>query len=72
MPPVWVDDLLMFNVPKVIKNCLIEVFDEGQLVGECVLKIEDLLKESKEKQYDEDIFYQDAIAGTLRFQTLLG
>ncbi len=36
------------------------------------MKIEDLLKVKSEKQYDEDIFYKDAIAGTLRFQTLVG
>lgn len=23
MPPVWTDDILTFNVPKVIKNCII-------------------------------------------------
>ena len=47
MPPVWVDEVLMFNVPKAIKNCLIEVVDEDQVVGEFVLKVEDLLKETK-------------------------
>lgn len=39
--------MLMFNVMKTIKDCVIEVFDEGNLVGECVLKVEDLLKEEK-------------------------
>ena len=48
------------------------MLDDGELVGECVLKVEDLLKETKEKQYDEDIFFKDAIAGTLRFQTVIG
>lgn len=33
MPPVWIDDILTFNVPKVIKNCVIEVYDEKNLVG---------------------------------------
>ncbi len=33
MPPVWIDDILTFNAPKVIKNCIIEVFDDGELVG---------------------------------------
>ena len=47
MPPVWVDEVLMFNVLKAIKNCLIEVVDEDQVVGEFVLKVEDLLKETK-------------------------
>lgn len=29
MPPVWVDQILTFNVPKVIKNCLIQVYDDS-------------------------------------------
>jgi hypothetical protein len=72
MPPVWTDEIVTINVPKIIKNCLIEVLDDGELVGECVLKVEDLLKETKEKHYDEDILFKDSIAGTLRFQTIIG
>lgn len=72
MPPVWTDEIVTINVPKIIKNCLIEVMDDGELVGECLLKVEDLLKETKEKHYDEDILFKDSIAGTLRFQTIIG
>ena len=49
MPPVWTDEIVTINVPKIIKNCLIEVLDDGELVGQCVLKVEDLLKQTKEK-----------------------
>ncbi len=33
MPPVWIDDILTINVPKTVKNCLIEVFDDSEIVG---------------------------------------
>lgn len=72
MPPVWLEDILMFNVIKTIKNCIIEVFDEGNLVGECIFKLQDMLKQEKQKQYDEDILYQGVLAGTIRFQTFKG
>lgn len=36
------------------------------------MKIEDLLRDSKEQNFDEGIDYKDVIAGTLKFQTLLG
>lgn len=44
MPPVWTDEIVTINVPKIIKNCMIEVLDDDELVGECVLKVEDLLQ----------------------------
>jgi hypothetical protein len=39
MPPVWKDDILKFNVPKVAKSCLVEMFDDNALVGSHTMKI---------------------------------
>lgn len=39
MPPVWTDELLTFNVPSVIKNCLIQVFDDEEEVGDFTMSV---------------------------------
>ena len=44
MPPVWTDEVLTFNVPKIIKNCLIQLFDNKDLVGSTTITVEELLK----------------------------
>ncbi len=67
--PVWKDEFLTFTCPTSLKEILIEVMDDGEVIGSVTMEKDTFLIDDTENEFVKDISYKRTLAGKLWFNS---
>lgn len=71
-PPSWEDEILLFNVPRSLKECIIRVLDDDEEVGRIKLKFADIIGREGEHKFTEQLHVDHKVVGVVKFIALVG